>query len=109
MSVARAIAKQMSKAFGGTPKKLKAQSEEGQKYLDRKLAETNKADLPQEATEQGYREDVFHHVGTPKLKDYDVEAERVANREAPVGMYTYGDKKEAIYIYEIMPVGRIKK
>ena len=78
-----------------SPKTLKAGSPEGQSFLDMMLAKAQKADLPQEAIDQGYINSMFQHVGKPGLESYDLAAPRVANAQAPVGMYTYADKAKS--------------
>ena len=77
------------------PASIRAQSEEGQKHLDLILERSDKADLTQDAIDQEYGETLFHHVGEPGLVSYDLGAGRKANENAPVGMWTYPEKKES--------------
>lgn len=76
-----------------TPKKFKAQSPEGQKYMEGLLAKTQQADLPASAQDI-FNTNTFYHVGNPG-DAYDLNAARVANSQAPVGMYTYADKAKS--------------
>lgn len=83
-------------AFGEpAKKKLRAQSPEGQSFLDQMLAKAQQADLPQEAIDQNYANLIFQHIGKPGLDKYDLNAPRMANAQAPVGMYTYADKAKS--------------
>jgi len=77
----------------GNKKQIRAQSEEGQKHLNRMLGKTDLADLP--AGAEDYNRNIFYHVGNPDMSAYDITAERVANKQAPVGMYTYPSKRKS--------------
>lgn len=77
----------------GNKKQFRAQTEEGQKHLNRMLGKTDLADLPEDAS--NYHRNIFLHVGNPDMPFYDINADRVANRQAPVGMYTYPSKQKS--------------
>lgn len=81
--------------YGQTASKIKARTPEGQAYLDKQLAKAEQVDLPQDATDQDYNNLLFHHVGKPDLNKYDMDAPRMANANAPVGMWTFSDRKRS--------------
>ena len=61
---------------GGVPEvqPMRAQSKQGQFYLDRLIKDSMQADLPTDAYQQGFSPNLFRHVGKPGLTEYDLNA-----------------------------------
>jgi len=77
----------------GSP--LTAFTDKGNRWLQKLLAESEQADLPQSAIDQGYSPSILQHVGEPGLQGYDLNAAAVANKNAVSGMYNYPTKRES--------------
>lgn len=78
---------------GGAEAGMRAQSPEGQAYLDRMIKDSLQADLPTEAYEQGFSPNVFRHVGKPGLMEYDLSAAAANAGGSPGGMYASATNK----------------
>ena len=68
-------------------------------HLDGILAQGEKADLPSDVLSQGYKPDVFHHVGSPNMETYDFGADRVSGGTTPAGLYTHNRMRDS-KVYE---------
>ena len=68
-------------------------------HLDGILAQGEKADLPSDVLSQGYKPDVFHHVGSPNMEAYDFGADRVSGGTTPAGLYTHNRMRDS-KVYE---------
>ena len=68
-------------------------------HLDSVLAQGEKADLPSDVLSQGYKPDVFHHVGSPNIEAYDFGADRVSGGTTPAGLYTHNRMRDS-KVYE---------
>jgi hypothetical protein len=80
---------------GGAPEvqPMRAQSDQGQFYLDKLIRDSMQADLPMEAYQQGYTPSLFRHVGKPGLTEYDLNAAKANAGGSPGGMYTSAANK----------------
>ena len=68
-------------------------------HLDGILAQGEQADLSANALRQGYKPDLFHHVGSPNMEVYDFGVDRVNAGSTPAGLYTHNRMRDS-KVYE---------
>jgi len=64
-------------------------------YMEGILAQGEQANLSADALSQGYKPDVFHHVGSPDMQTYDINANRVSGGSTPAGLYTHNRMRDS--------------
>jgi len=64
-------------------------------HLEGILAQGEQANLSDDALSQGYKPDVFHHVGSPDMDAYDINANRVSGGSTPAGLYTHNRMRDS--------------
>ena len=72
-------------------------------HLEGILAQGEQANLSDDVLSQGYKPDVFHHVGSPDMQTYDINANRVSGGSTPAGLYTHNRMRDS-KVYEGMAV-----
>ena len=68
-------------------------------HLEGILAQGEQADLSANVLSQGYKPDVFHHVGSPNMEVYDFGVDRVNAGSTPAGLYTHNRMRDS-KVYE---------